>query len=90
MDCEVGVGNDSYISYNSRDPHVMLQYSDNSGKTWSNELWTSLGKVGQYSTRLSWRRLGSSRNRVYRLVITAPVKIALLGANIVSEATKWT
>jgi len=89
LDCEVGVGNESHISYNSREPNVMLQYSDDSGKTYSNELWVSLGKAGQYITRVCWRRLGSSRNRVYKLVITAPVKIVLIGAKIVKEATKW-
>jgi hypothetical protein len=67
------------------DPQVMLRWSDDGGHTWSNEHWKSMGKIGQYSTRTIWRRLGMTtklRDRVYEVSGTDPVKIAIVGAEL--------
>lgn len=63
--CETGVGNSG-----TSDPKIMLSYSDNGGRTYSNELWRSMGVVGTYRTRAIWRMLGRFRQRQMRLVIT--------------------
>jgi hypothetical protein len=66
-------------------PKVMLRWSDDGGHTWSNEHWTSIGRVGQYGYRAFWRRLGMTlkiRDRVYEVSGTDPVKIAILGAEL--------
>ena len=80
--CESGVGlNDGQGS----DPQVMLRWSDDGGHTWSNEHWTSMGKIGVYGARAIWRRLGMTtklRDRVYEVSGTDPVKIAILGAEL--------
>jgi len=64
------------------DPMAMLQYSDDGGHTWSHEIWRSAGKIGKYEWRAVWNRLGSSRQRNYKLVVTDPVKWVVTGANI--------
>ena len=64
------------------DPQAMLQWSDDGGYTWSNEHWTGVGKIGEYSTRARWRRLGRSRDRVYRWAMTDPVKRIITGASL--------
>lgn len=64
------------------DPQAMLQWSDDGGHTWSNEYWVSFGKLGEYKTRARWRRLGKSRDRVFRMTITDPVKIVITGASV--------
>lgn len=69
--CETGVG---LNSGQGSDPQVMLTYSDDGGRTYSNELWRSLGGIGQYRTRVVWRSLGQFRQRDIRLVITDPVR----------------
>lgn len=69
LDCEVGVG---LTSGQGSDPQIMMQYSDDGGKTWSNELWRSMGKKGEYRTRVRWSRLGSSRDRVFKVRYTEP------------------
>jgi hypothetical protein len=69
------------------DPQVMLRWSDDSGHTWSSEHWTSMGKIGEYGYRTFWRRLGSSRDRVYEVSGTDPVKIAIMGAELVLSPT---
>lgn len=64
------------------DPQAMLQWSDDGGYTWSNEHWVSVGKIGEYRTRARWRRLGRSRDRVYKWAMTDPVKRIITGANL--------
>jgi hypothetical protein len=82
IDCEAGVGvNDGQGS----DPQMMLRWSDDGGHTWSNEVWMSMGKVGEYYRRAFARRLGMTlklRDRVYELSGTDPVKITIMGAQL--------
>jgi len=66
-------------------PKVMLRWSDDGGHTWSNEHWREMGRIGEFGTRVIWRRLGMTgklRDRVYEVSGTDPVKIALMGAEL--------
>lgn len=67
--CETGVGNSD-----ATDPQIMLTYSDDNGYRWSNEMWRSLGQVGEYRTRAIWRKLGQFRQRQMKLRITDAVR----------------
>lgn len=58
---------------NDRPAQCMLRWSDNRGKTWSNEHTADCGFAGQYNTRVIFRRLGRSRYRVYEWSMTDPV-----------------
>lgn len=72
------------------DPQVMLRWSDDGGHTWSNEHWTSMGRIGQYGHRTIWRRLGMTlklRDRVYEVSGTDPVKLAIMGAELHASPT---
>lgn len=80
LDMEVGVGLDG--TGQGTDPHAVLQWSDDGGHSWSNERWATIGKIGQTRWRVIWRRLGASRDRVYRVTVTDPVKIVLIGADL--------
>jgi len=71
-------------------PSVMLRWSDDGGHTWSNEHWKGMGAVGQYFYRTIWRRLGMTvklRDRVYEVSGTDPIKIAIMGAELVLTPT---
>lgn len=68
------------------DPQIMLQFSDDGGATWSNERWKSLGAKGKRATRTEWRRLGRSRERIYRVAISDPVQRAMLATAYVEVA----
>jgi hypothetical protein len=46
-----------------------------------------MGKIGEFGYRTFWRRLGSSRDRVYEISGTDPVKIAIMGAELVLSPT---
>jgi hypothetical protein len=68
----------------------MLRWSDDGGHTWSNEHWAGGGAVGAYNTRIFWRRLGMTlklRDRVYELSGTDPIKIAIMGAELILSPT---
>jgi hypothetical protein len=67
-------------------PQAMLQYSDDGGHTYSSELWVDIGKVGEYNTRVRWRRLGKSNQRVYRMTISDPVKCVIIAARVLVDA----
>lgn len=56
------------------DPQAMLSYSDDGGHRWSNEVWRSLGVIGDYRHRAIWRKLGQFRQRQIKIVITDPVR----------------
>lgn len=64
------------------DPQVMLQWSDDGGHTWSEEHWYSAGLQGAYRWRALWRRLGKSRDRVWRVTMSDPVPWRLLDAYV--------
>lgn len=63
-------------------PQAMLRWSNDGGSTWSNEHWSSIGKVGKYQNRIIWRRLGWARDRIYEVVVTDPIKAVIVSANL--------
>lgn len=80
LDMETGVGIDG--SGQGSNPKAVLQWSDDGGHSWSGEHWADIGKMGASSTRVIWRRLGQARDRVYRVRISDPVKVTIIGADI--------
>lgn len=77
---EPGVG---LTSGQGSDPQVLLSWSDNGGITFGNEIQGSPGKIGEYWKRVKFNRLGTSRNRVWKLAGTDPVNI--VGASAVAN-----
>lgn len=62
------------------DPQVMLQFSDDGGRTWSSEKWRKIGRQGEFKNRARWKRLGRARDRIYRYAISDPVRRNLIMA----------
>lgn len=81
LDMETGIGLSDGDTQDVS-PEIIMQYSDDGGKTWSNELWRSVGKLGEYKSRVAWHRLGSARDRVYKTVYTAATKYQINDAYI--------
>ncbi len=79
IDMETGVGLESG---DGSDPQAMLDWTDDGGRSWSNEHWRDIGLQGLHEHEVRWQRLGSFRNsRSVRLKISDPVKVAILGAH---------
>lgn len=68
------------VSPLGQDCKALLDWSDDGGRTFGNALSASMGKIGKFKTRVLWRRLGMSRDRVYRVTITANCTVAIVGA----------
>jgi Neuraminidase (sialidase) len=83
IDCERGTGDQDG---QGEAPQVFLQTSDDGGYNWSSEKWATFGKVGKYKTRMRWQRLGKSRDRVFRIKASDPVKMIILGARMDVES----
>jgi hypothetical protein len=76
LDMEVGIGT---VTGQGSDPQVMMKYSDN-GRTWSNELWRTIGALGKYNTRVKWNKLGRARDRIYSAEISDPIFVQINAA----------
>jgi Phage stabilisation protein len=77
VDIESGVGTTT-----GGDPYAWLEYSDDGGRTWSlRKPFASLGKIGEYRSRLRSTRMGQSRERIYRMTIADAVKRSILAAH---------
>ncbi len=77
LEMQPGVGSQSGLG---TDPQIMLRVSRDGGNTYGNELWTSIGRVGEYRARAVWRRLGQARDWVMRFRITDPVVSVFVAA----------
>lgn len=86
-------GNNIAVTYQitpMMNPKVILRWSDDGGHTWSNEHFAGMGSLGNYQNRVFWRRLGMTqklRDRVYEISGTDPVKIAIMGAELIVDPT---
>lgn len=90
VDITASTGDGTLTQITESDPQVMLRWSDDGGHTWSREHWISMGKIGEYGRRAIWRRLGMTkklRDRVYEVSGTDPVKIAIVGAELLISPT---
>ena len=65
-----------------QDPQAMLRWSNDGGSTWSNEHWVSIGKQGNYVARAIWRRLGWSRDRIFEVAVSDPIKAVIISAEL--------
>jgi hypothetical protein len=89
LDCETGVG---LVTGQGDNPQVMLRWSNDGGHTWSNEHWVSMGAIGEYGRRAIWRRLGMTtkiRDRVYEVSGTDPVRVYIMGAELILSGTLY-
>ena len=63
-------------------PSVELYWSDDGGISFLPADMREFAQMGVYSWRMRWYQLGTSRNRVYKLVAISPVPIVILGGTM--------
>ena len=84
LDVETGVG---LTSGQGSDPQMMLDWSDDGGRTWSAlQQWHSMGAIGAYRKRLRWLCLGQFRQRVMRITISDPVIRTIIDNSVTLKA----
>lgn len=64
---------------------VMLSKTDDKGKTWQSLGDKTLGAQGETNARVEWKRLGSAKQRAYRVVITDPVPVRIADAYLEAD-----
>jgi hypothetical protein len=89
LGAQVGVG---LTTGQGSEPQVMARVSRDGGFTWSPSVLASLGKIGEYVTRVVWRRLGRVRldRFVFEVVCTEKVRV-VFGPGLwlrITEGTK--
>jgi len=78
---------DVWTAIPGTDPQVMLRFSNDGGKTWINQPQRSAGKIGEYTKRIRWNRLGCARRRVFEVSVTDPIPWKLVGAYLTAMGT---
>lgn len=63
-------------------PQAVLSVSDDGGRTFHSARSRGFGKQGDYKERLVWSRNGSAYCRTFRVEITDPVPVAIMGARV--------
>lgn len=74
LDCESGMTSQDGFQ------HITLQWSDDGGHTWSQPRTLQLAGPGNYRNRFIFRRLGKSRDRVFKVSTSDPARIAWINA----------
>jgi len=74
---EKGVG---ALEGQGEDPVVMLSLS-NDGKTFSNEMWATVGKLGEFNWKVEWFNLGRFESLILRIRVSDPVYWSIHGAS---------
>lgn len=75
LEIKMQVGQNSNIK-----PQIMLDWSDDGGRTWSMTRQQDFGAIGEFDKRVIFRRLGQSFNRVFRLRMSDAARLVVLGA----------
>jgi hypothetical protein len=66
----------------NRERFATLRVSKDGGKTYSSKVQASIGKVGEFTHSVIWRRLGRGVDFVFKIEIIADVQIKITGAFI--------
>jgi len=76
---ESGVG---LINGQGDNPRIMVEYSDDGGRTWNGGSWPRVGRLGEFTLQVEWFDLGSFYDRIFRISTTDPVNYSLYSATI--------
>ncbi len=73
------VGN-GLITGQGSDPVMAVRWSDDNGRSWSNERLLGLGVAGDYDKKVITRNMGSSRGRIIENYVTDPIPFVMADA----------
>ena len=69
-------------------PEVMMRYSDDRGKTWSDIMTAPMGVQGDYQASPQFNALGMARDRVYEISWSVDIQTALNGIYLEPEPSE--
>ena len=62
----------------SAEAQMIMQYSDDDGRSWSQEYWQSIGEQGDFEKRVRWFGFERFYKRRFRFTMTDPIKLVLI------------
>ena len=68
------------------DPQLVGRFSMDGGKTYTNELWQSVGAEGSFLTEVFWTKIGQGRSFIAKLNYSEPTKFHIVGAFVETES----
>lgn len=77
IEFEAGTGT---LTGQGANPKVMMSVSKDNGHTFGREIWVPMGKQGEYQRRAVFRNLGRSRDWLFKIRVTDPVKVVWVAA----------
>lgn len=57
---------------------IIMQYSDDNGRSWSSERWLPIGAQGEFRHKLEWFGLGWFYTRMFRFIMSDDIKWTLI------------
>ena len=83
---ETGVG---LITGQGVDPEIMFQASYDGGKSWSDEDWIKIGRLGAGRVKVVWDNMASAYEIIIRVRVSDPVFISFHSASIALREAGW-
>ncbi len=78
IEMETGVGRDGGVQ--GSDPKLIMQYSWDGGRNWSDEVWRDIGAMGQTKTTVEFGPCGSGHDFNIRVIVAEPIRVTMTGA----------
>jgi hypothetical protein len=69
----------------ARGPQVILRWSNDGAKTFSDGIAQDCGQGGATLTRVIWRQLGSARDRVFEIEYSDPAPLRIIDAYLFTD-----
>lgn len=77
LEIEINFG-ESLLTGQGSNAKIMMQYSDDNGRSFSAERWLPIGAQGEYLTKVEWFGLGVFYDRLFRFKMSDPIKLVLI------------
>ena len=79
IEMETGVG---VIDGQGDNPQIMIEYSDDGGRSWSSGTWARVGRLGEFVLLVEFDNLGTFYSRMFRISTSDPVNYSVYSASI--------
>lgn len=77
----LGIEIETGTSLVSAESQIIMQYSDDNGRTWSSERFQNIGAQGEFKHKLDWFGMGDFYTRMFRFTMTDNIKWVLISAD---------
>jgi len=77
----IGIEIETGTSLVSGASQIIMQYSDDNGRTWSSERFQTIGAQGEFRHKLDWFGMGDFYTRMFRFTMSDSIKWVLISAD---------